>query len=175
MSGFLAAKATARSPRVSPKNTQPCLLAVSLGAWGPRGAESHHQPQPVTGALPRPAPAYCQTEGREHHKDTQNVSRCHPCYVTQPTSRPHRASASFNCWKFKIGDLLFLRAKESGSFQLRKASTGTHKPAHGVLQTESVTPCCSACGGVSSHPPRVGLVTCAPMQHTQRWAVCLIC
>lgn len=174
VSGFLAAKATARSPRVSPKNTQPCLLAVSLGAWH-MGTTRSREPSPTT------ACHRCSSQARPcllPNRRQRTPQRYSECLQVSPPAMSHNPLPGLT------GQVPHLIAGSSRSEiccfgQLRNwEACSSGKPQ------QACTPCPvnperdplpQCLWGVSSHPPRMGLVACAPMQHARRWAVCLIC
>lgn len=176
VSGFLAAKATARSPRVSPKNTQPCLLAVSLGAWRIGTARSR-EPLPTT-ACDRCSSQACPCLLPNRRQRTEQ--RYSECLQVSPPAMSHNPLPGLTG---QVPNLIagssrseiccFGEPRNREAFSSGKPQQG-HTSPHTVSCKPRVCPCHSACGGVSSHPPGVGLVTCALMQHTQRRVVCLL-
>lgn len=96
MSGFLAAKATARSPRVSPQKHAAVFAgsvprSLAHGDHKEQRAITNHSLSPVL--FPGPPLLIAKQKAENTTKMLRMSPGVTPCYVTQPTSRPHRASA----------------------------------------------------------------------------------
>lgn len=180
VSGFLAAKeATARSLQVTPKNTQPCLPAVSLGGWRMGTRMRNREPLPAT-ACDRCSSKACHWLSPSRRQRTEQ--RYTKCLQVSPTAMSHTSLPSLTG---QVPDLIV------GSSRLEICCFGelknweafsSGKPQQGKTSLQALR-CKSEARSPGPAPvgvfPRMSLTWWASLpvpqtQHARRWEVCLL-